>query len=397
MWEVEWRKERDEKEKRELANKRKTKEKEQAMYASWGTSSNNYEEDDDDIALTAMEESDCEPDSDSEEKKVNISDLKDKLESFSKKKLSLLMRTLMDTIQEQIRNKNQLLASMTSLKFEYIDLEKLNTELQEKTKLWLMKNQKLESFDLALKTENIKLKVIGKEKACDQPKYEHEVEVRERKQHWYMDSACSRHMTRDKTKFLSLEEGKGGMVAFGGGKKGQIKGVGKIGRSDELSIDKVYHVEGLKHIMLSISQLCDKGNKENKVPSKVYSEVVQEQVQETGPLDTINEDSADSHDNHNGNTEETLEDDQRKLNNSPNAEQHDLVLKDYKYQGSHPVDNILTDLSSGITTRSGLKNHCAFSAFFSMVEPKRISEALQDADWIIAMEEELNQFKRSRV
>ena len=51
------------------------------------------------------------------------------------------------------------------------------------------------------------------------------------------------------------------MVAFGGGKKGQIKGCGKIGRSDEHSIDKVYYVEGLRHNLLSISQLCDKDNK----------------------------------------------------------------------------------------------------------------------------------------
>ena len=32
-----------------------------------------------------------------------------------------------------------------------------------------------------------------------------------------------------------------------------------------------------------------------------------------------------------------------------------------------------------------------------MVEQKKISEALQDADWIIAMEEELHQFERSKV
>ena len=76
-----------------------------------------------------------------------------------------------------------------------------------------------------------------------------------------MDSACSRHMTGNETLFLSLEEGKGGMVAFGGGKKGQIRDSGKIGRSDEHSIDKVYYVEGLRHNLLSISQLCDKGNK----------------------------------------------------------------------------------------------------------------------------------------
>ena len=63
-----------------------------------------------------------------------------------------------------------------------------------------------------------------------------------------MDSACSRHMTGNKTLFLSLEEGKGGMVAFGGGKRGQIKGCGKIGKTDEHSIDKVYYWKDLDTI-----------------------------------------------------------------------------------------------------------------------------------------------------
>ena len=48
--------------------------------------------------------------------------------------------------------------------------------------------------------------------------------------------------------------------SFGRGKIGQIKGIWKIRKSDEHSIDKVYYVESLKHEFLSISQLCDKGN-----------------------------------------------------------------------------------------------------------------------------------------
>ena len=40
---------------------------------------------------------------------------------------------------------------------------------------------------------------------------------------------------------------------------------------------------------------------------------------------------------------------------------------------------------------------CAFSAYVSLIEPKNIKEALLDSDWISAMQEELNQFERSRV
>ena len=37
-------------------------------------------------------------------------------------------------------------------------------------------------------------------------------------------------------------------------------GVGKVGKSLEESIDNVYHVDGLKYSLLSVSQICDKGN-----------------------------------------------------------------------------------------------------------------------------------------
>ena len=40
---------------------------------------------------------------------------------------------------------------------------------------------------------------------------------------------------------------------------------------------------------------------------------------------------------------------------------------------------------------------CAFSAYVSLIEPKNIKKALLDSDWIGAMQEELNQFERSRV
>ncbi|XP_021731349.1 uncharacterized protein LOC110698260 [Chenopodium quinoa] len=77
---------------------------------------------------------------------------------------------------------------------------------------------------------------------------------------WYLDSGCSKHMTGDKSKFLSLEDYPGGTVTFGDNKKGEIIGKGKIGRSKSHSIVNVFLVEGLMHNFLSISQFCDKGN-----------------------------------------------------------------------------------------------------------------------------------------
>ena len=79
-------------------------------------------------------------------------------------------------------------------------------------------------------------------------------------QFWFVNSGCSRHMTGEKANFLSLAATHRGSVAFGNGKLGTIVGIGKIGESLSNSIEDVDLVDGLKHNLLSVSQLCDKDN-----------------------------------------------------------------------------------------------------------------------------------------
>ncbi|XP_069152712.1 uncharacterized protein [Solanum lycopersicum] len=86
------------------------------------------------------------------------------------------------------------------------------------------------------------------------------VSERSSSQCWYMDSGCSKYITGDVKNFLSLKTLQGGGVSFNDGKKGYILAVGKIGRYLEDSIDNVYHVDRLKYSLLSVSQICDKGN-----------------------------------------------------------------------------------------------------------------------------------------
>jgi hypothetical protein len=78
---------------------------------------------------------------------------------------------------------------------------------------------------------------------------------------WYLDSGCSRHMTGEKERFTSLSQHKSGTVTFGDDSKGEIIGKGIIGNPNSSCIKDVYLVDGLKHSLLSISQLCDKGNR----------------------------------------------------------------------------------------------------------------------------------------
>jgi hypothetical protein len=50
-----------------------------------------------------------------------------------------------------------------------------------------------------------------------------------------------------------------------------------------------------------------------------------------------------------------------------------------------------------VTTRSRLANFCEHYSFVSSIEPFRVEEALQDPDWVLAKQEELNNFKRNEV
>ncbi|GKD00786.1 putative ribonuclease H-like domain-containing protein, partial [Tanacetum coccineum] len=60
----------------------------------------------------------------------------------------------------------------------------------------------------------------------------------------------------------------------------------------------------------------------------------------------------------------------------------------------HPKTQILGDPTLAIQTRS---KHCLFACFLSQIEPKKISEALEDETWVDAMQEELLQFKIQKV
>ncbi|KAI3718388.1 hypothetical protein L6452_19257 [Arctium lappa] len=75
---------------------------------------------------------------------------------------------------------------------------------------------------------------------------------------WYLDSGCSRHMTGNKELLSSFQAKSGGAVTFGDDVQGQIKGYGELSRGNVL-VSKVAYVDGLKHNLISISQLCDHG------------------------------------------------------------------------------------------------------------------------------------------
>ena len=68
-----------------------------------------------------------------------------------------------------------------------------------------------------------------------------------------------------------------------------------------------------------------------------------------------------------------------------------------KWTKDHTPDLIIGDPDTGIQTRSATQNECLFHNLLSQTEPKKVEEALKDADWVTAMQEELNEFERNNV
>jgi hypothetical protein len=68
-------------------------------------------------------------------------------------------------------------------------------------------------------TENVK---VWKKKVDD--KCGLVLSTQRKKKPWYIDSGCSKHMTGDKSKFLTLSDRKSGNATFGNDAPGKIKG-----------------------------------------------------------------------------------------------------------------------------------------------------------------------------
>jgi hypothetical protein len=75
----------------------------------------------------------------------------------------------------------------------------------------------------------------------------------------------------------------------------------------------------------------------------------------------------------------------------PHPRIHQIIQK------NHPVDNILGSINKGVTTRSRLATFCEHYSFVSSLKSLKVEEALNDPDWVMAMQDELNNFTRNKV
>ncbi|GJT73501.1 retrovirus-related pol polyprotein from transposon TNT 1-94 [Tanacetum coccineum] len=83
-----------------------------------------------------------------------------------------------------------------------------------------------------------------------------------------------------------------------------------------------------------------------------------------------------------------------KIVNTNNEEDESIEVDEIiniKESKNHPLDQVIGNLNQR-TLRSQAQNHSNFFCFISTIEPKNVNEALKDKSWVVAMQEELNQF-----
>jgi hypothetical protein len=109
-------------------------------------------------------------------------------------------------------------------------------------------------------------------------------------------------MTGDKSKFLTLSENKSWNVTFGNDALGKIKGKGMVSLSNGKGKSQdVLVVDDLKHNLLSVRQVCDKGcevvftSKDYKIKSLSSGQLVAKGIREKKNVYVLNEEKEECH------------------------------------------------------------------------------------------------------
>ncbi|KAK2395594.1 putative mitochondrial protein [Trifolium repens] len=166
-----------------------------------------------------------------------------------------------------------------------------------------------------------------------------------------------------------------------------------IGYSERSKSYRVYNSE-TKTVEESMHVKFD-----DKEPDNEKSEPVKDI---TGSSDS--EDEAPDYDDYSepaensGSIEATTSDTpQEHQTDNDNSEATEIPRNTFKYKSSHPEELILGNKNSPRKTRSNFRDEESLFGLVFLIEPKTTNEALSDDAWIVAMEEELNQFKRNDV
>jgi hypothetical protein len=152
---------------------------------------------------------------------------------------------------------------------------------------------------------------------------------------------------------------------------------------------------------MSIGDVCPKESEEPSQTQDQLSSYMQaspptqdeDQVQDDNAEDQEDEPPQEEDIDQGGDKDNNDKEDDQEIQckRPPHPRVHQAIQRD------HPVNSILGDIHKGVTTRSRVAYFCEHYSFVSSIEPYRVEDALRDQDWVMAMQEELNNFTRNEV
>jgi hypothetical protein len=168
---------------------------------------------------------------------------------------------------------------------------------------------------------------------------------------------------------------------------------------EQVDLDKIGNEEApcIALRNMSIGDVCPKESEEppnaQDQPSSSTQASPRTQNEDEAQVDEgedqRNEPPQDNDNDHGGDANDQDKEDEEPR--PPHPRVHQAIQRD------HPVDTILGDIHKGVTTRSRVAHFCEHYSFVSSIEPHWVEEALQGSDWVVAMQEKLNNSTRNEV
>nr|GEY46180.1 hypothetical protein [Tanacetum cinerariifolium] len=175
---------------------------------------------------------------------------------------------------------------------------------------------------------------------------------------WIINLGCSKHMMGNHALLMNFVEKFLGTVRFGNNDFAMIAGYGYV--------KKLFY---LKQIPLISNNIVPNGDGVS-ISHNVFNEQLEDAYFDASTL---------FHDSSNVHT------------------YYQPYPHEKKWTKDYPLHKIIGDPKSSVRIRRQLANSCLFSCLLGSIEPANVAEALRDADWVSAMQEELDQFATLKV
>jgi hypothetical protein len=154
------------------------------------------------------------------------------------------------------------------------------------------------------------------------------------------------------------------------------------------SYKKIFQIS--KYDIRVLQQAQDQPSSSNQASPPTQDE---DQAQDNEDEDQEDEPPQEEDNDQGGDDHDKDKEDEQEIQGQrpPHPRVHQAIQRD------HPVNSILGDIHKEVTTRSRVAHFCEHYSFVSSIEPYRMEDALRDLDWVLAMQEELNNFTRNEV